>query len=71
MVLLSLKGGPFWKVPTGRRDGLISIAFETFTQIPAPFNNITTLQQSFANKGLNLKDLVVLSGTFFLTFDEI
>ncbi|PWA49438.1 heme peroxidase [Artemisia annua] len=55
-------GGPSWKVPTGRRDGLISIAFDTFTQIPAPFDNITILQQKLVNKGLDLKDLVVLSG---------
>ncbi|GJX72311.1 peroxidase 3-like protein [Tanacetum coccineum] len=55
-------GGPYWKVPTGRRDGLVSNAPETFTQIPAPFDNITILQQKFANKGLNLKDLVILSG---------
>ncbi|KAL8031367.1 hypothetical protein ABFX02_13G019800 [Erythranthe guttata] len=55
-------GGPFWRVPTGRRDGVISNASEALAQIPAPFSNITTLQNDFANKGLNLTDLVVLSG---------
>ncbi|KAL8478322.1 hypothetical protein ACS0TY_030292 [Phlomoides rotata] len=54
-------GGPFWKVPTGRRDGVISVASET-RQIPSPFSNFTVLQTDFANKGLDLKDLVVLSG---------
>ncbi|KAL7128830.1 hypothetical protein ABFS83_13G020300 [Erythranthe nasuta] len=55
-------GGPFWRVPTGRRDGVISNASEALAQIPAPFSNISTLQTDFANKGLNLTDLVVLSG---------
>ncbi|XP_050204524.1 peroxidase 3-like [Mercurialis annua] len=54
-------GGPFWNVPTGRRDGVISRASET-TAIPAPFANFTTLQTLFANQGLDLKDLVLLSG---------
>ncbi|PWA49093.1 peroxidase superfamily protein [Artemisia annua] len=59
-------GGPFWKVPTGRRDGLFSNASEALAQIPAPFDNITILTQKFANKSLNLKDLVLLSGGFFV-----
>ncbi|XP_027926191.1 LOW QUALITY PROTEIN: peroxidase 39-like [Vigna unguiculata] len=55
-------GGPFWKVPTGRRDGVVSILEEARNNIPAPFDNITTLQTLFANQGLDLKDLVLLSG---------
>ncbi|GKB42655.1 peroxidase 3-like protein, partial [Tanacetum coccineum] len=54
-------GGPSWKVPTGRRDGLLSNASEALAQIPAPFNNITVLIQNFANKNLDVKDLVLLS----------
>ncbi|KAK2988015.1 hypothetical protein RJ640_011278, partial [Escallonia rubra] len=55
-------GGPFWRVPTGRRDGLISNASEALANIPAPTSNFSTLQTDFANKGLDLKDLVLLSG---------
>ncbi|KAL5794040.1 hypothetical protein ACOSP7_002634 [Xanthoceras sorbifolium] len=55
--------GPFWEVPTGRRDGSVSIAAETLNgNLPAPFANIATLKQNFASKGLSVKDLVVLSG---------
>ncbi|XP_076939436.1 peroxidase 3-like [Bidens hawaiensis] len=54
--------GPFWKVPTGRRDGVISAASEALAQIPAPTFNISRLIQSFANKSLDVKDLVLLSG---------
>ncbi|KAH0673055.1 hypothetical protein KY284_024142 [Solanum tuberosum] len=55
-------GGPSWSVPTGRRDGRISNASETLTDIPAPTSNFSTLQNDFSRKGLDLKDLVLLSG---------
>lgn len=57
-----LTGGPSWRVPTGRRDGLISNSSEALNDIPSPFSNFTTLQRLFANQGLDLKDLVLLSG---------
>ncbi|RWW00737.1 hypothetical protein GW17_00036278 [Ensete ventricosum] len=53
--------GSFWPVPTGRRDGVVSIANET-KQLPPPTANITTLISMFAAQGLSVKDLVVLSG---------
>ncbi|KAI0527409.1 hypothetical protein KFK09_003009 [Dendrobium nobile] len=59
---VAVAGGPFWHVPTGRRDGLISNATEALNNIPPPTSNFTALQKSFANKGLNLTDLVLLSG---------
>ncbi|THU48465.1 hypothetical protein C4D60_Mb09t26540 [Musa balbisiana] len=55
-------GGPIWRVPTGRRDGLISNSSEALSEIPAPTSNLSSLQTSFANKGLNDADLVLLSG---------
>ncbi|XP_061947468.1 peroxidase 3-like [Populus nigra] len=55
-------GGPFWKVPTGRRDGTVSRTSEASNNIPPPTSNFTSLQRLFANQGLDLKDLVVLSG---------
>ncbi|KAK8655750.1 hypothetical protein V6N13_108317 [Hibiscus sabdariffa] len=54
--------GPYWEVPLGRRDGRVSILNQVFAELPAPFANITQLKQMFAAKGLNLKDLAVLSG---------
>ncbi|XP_010070010.2 peroxidase 3 [Eucalyptus grandis] len=51
-----------WKVLTGRRDGTVSLASEALANIPSPFLNFTALQQNFANKGLSVRDLVVLSG---------
>ncbi|OMO87860.1 Plant peroxidase [Corchorus capsularis] len=55
-------GGPYWRVPTGRRDGVISRSSEALTNIPPPFANFTTLLTLFSNQGLDLKDLVLLSG---------
>ncbi|KAJ6289849.1 hypothetical protein OIU78_025717 [Salix suchowensis] len=57
-----VRGGPSWKVPTGRRDGTISRTSEAMNNIPAPTSNFTTLRRLFSNQGLNLKDLVLLSG---------
>ncbi|XP_050204929.1 peroxidase 27-like [Mercurialis annua] len=55
-------GGPSWIVPTGRRDGRVSISSEALNGLPSPFANISTLKQNFVSKGLTVKDLVVLSG---------
>ncbi|XP_008801172.2 peroxidase 1-like [Phoenix dactylifera] len=53
--------GPYWQVPTGRRDGRVSIAQET-RQLPPSNSTISSLISSFQSKGLSVKDLVVLSG---------
>ncbi|ESW04563.1 hypothetical protein PHAVU_011G105900 [Phaseolus vulgaris] len=55
-------GGPFWNVPTGRRDGLISRAADPLASLPAPFHNLTVQLTLFGNVGLDANDLVVLSG---------
>lgn len=59
---VSASGGPFWPVKTGRRDGRISIANEALSNLPPAFFNFSQLMDSFTRKGLNIKDLVVLSG---------
>ncbi|PRQ30301.1 putative peroxidase [Rosa chinensis] len=57
-----MAGGPFWEVPFGRRDGKISIAREADEKVPQGHENITALIQLFREKGLNMLDLVALSG---------
>ncbi|KAG8385058.1 hypothetical protein BUALT_Bualt03G0002000 [Buddleja alternifolia] len=54
-------GGPFWMVPYGRKDGRISLAKEA-ESVPMGHERITELIELFQSKGLNLLDLVVLSG---------
>ncbi|KAM0014169.1 putative peroxidase [Helianthus debilis subsp. tardiflorus] len=63
--------GPFWEVETGRRDinvSLISDPINLAIGLPPFFANINLLKQSFALRGLNTKDLVVLSGTLMCIF---
>ncbi|GLJ48503.1 hypothetical protein SUGI_1023590 [Cryptomeria japonica] len=55
-------GGPMWSVPMGRRDGVISMKKDALTNLPSPFASFEQLKSSFIKKGLNVKDLVVLSG---------
>ncbi|KAI3694449.1 hypothetical protein L1987_77414 [Smallanthus sonchifolius] len=54
-------GGSGWAVPTGRRDGLVSLASDVVT-FPGPRSSVDVQIKMFANKGLNIKDLVTLVG---------
>lgn len=49
-------------MPAGRLDGRISSSTEALDNLPPPFFNITELIASFAAKGLDTEDMVVLSG---------
>lgn len=60
-----------WDVLTGRRDGKISLTSEVNGNIPSPFSNFTTLKDLFAKKGLNVNDLVSLSGKSKIFQQEI
>ncbi|XP_038874441.1 peroxidase 66 [Benincasa hispida] len=67
--VVTLSGGPYWSVLKGRKDGKISKASETIN-LPAPTFNVSQLIQSFANRGLEVKDLVALSGAHTLGFSH-
>ncbi|KAK4347694.1 hypothetical protein RND71_034033 [Anisodus tanguticus] len=54
-------GGPFWMVPYGRKDGIVSMAKEADKLIPMGHELVTDLLEFFQSKGLNVLDLVVLS----------
>ncbi|XXG47875.1 hypothetical protein AAC387_Pa02g2444 [Persea americana] len=58
---VDLSNGPSWSVPTGRRDGRISLSSEA-SNLPSPLDSITVQRQKFADKGLNDQDLVTLVG---------
>ncbi|XP_009768520.1 peroxidase 66 [Nicotiana sylvestris] len=67
--VVAMSGGPHWNVLIGRKDGRISRANETIN-LPAPSFNTSQLIQSFAKRGLGVKDLVALSGGHTLGFSH-
>ncbi|KAL4614751.1 hypothetical protein ACB092_07G075800 [Castanea dentata] len=56
-----LTNGPNWLVPTGRRDGRVSLASDT-SNLPGFTDSIDVQKQKFSDKGLNAQDLVTLVG---------
>ncbi|RVW74884.1 Peroxidase N1 [Vitis vinifera] len=56
-----LTKGLMWKVPTGRRDGRVSLASDV-NNLPGPRDSVEVQKQKFADKGLNDQDLVTLVG---------
>ncbi|XP_027347358.1 peroxidase 72-like [Abrus precatorius] len=58
-----LTGGPNWEVPLGRRDSLGASISGSNNNIPAPNNTFQTILTKFKLQGLDLIDLVALSGS--------
>ncbi|CAN1257248.1 Peroxidase N1 [Linum perenne] len=56
-----LANGPTWAVPTGRRDGRISIAQEADDNLPGPADTVDSQIDQFDRLGLNVQDLVTLT----------
>ncbi|CAJ1963553.1 unnamed protein product [Sphenostylis stenocarpa] len=56
-----MANGPAYQVPTGRRDGLVS-NLSLADDMPDVSDSIELLKTKFLNKGLTVKDLVLLSG---------
>ncbi|XP_031379513.1 peroxidase 10 isoform X2 [Punica granatum] len=57
-----LSGGPYWPVGLGRRDGTKASENSANEQIPSPIKPLDNIIAKFTSKGLDLKDVVVLSG---------
>lgn len=58
-----LTGGPSWEVPLGRRDSRGASLSGSNNDIPAPNNTFATILTKFKRQGLNIVDLVALSGS--------
>ncbi|CAL4964319.1 unnamed protein product [Urochloa decumbens] len=57
-----LAGGPYWDVPLGRRDSLGASIQGSNNDIPAPNNTLPTIITKFKRQGLDVVDVVALSG---------
>ncbi|KAG2323386.1 hypothetical protein Bca4012_058873 [Brassica carinata] len=65
-----LTGGPSWMVPLGRRDSTSASLSGSNNNIPAPNNTFNTILSRFTNQGLDLTDLVALSGSHSIGFSR-
>ncbi|XP_008236638.1 PREDICTED: peroxidase 10 [Prunus mume] len=65
-----LAGGPFWPVPLGRRDGTTASEKAVTEQLPSPIEPLENITAKFTSKGLDIKDVVVLSGGHTLGFAQ-
>lgn len=51
-----------YDVPSGRRDGRVSLSSEVVLNLPPPFFSASQLRDNFKAKGLSLDEMVTLSG---------
>ncbi|NP_001234132.2 peroxidase precursor [Solanum lycopersicum] len=59
---VALVGGPTWQVLLGRRDSLTANRSGVDSDIPTPFESLDVMRPQFTNKGMDITDLVALSG---------
>ncbi|KAA8528140.1 hypothetical protein F0562_035609 [Nyssa sinensis] len=63
-----LSGGPSWKVLLGRTDGLVANQSGANTGLPGPFDALDVITAKFVAVGLDLSDVVPLSGSHTIGF---
>jgi len=59
---INLTGNLAYQVPSGRRDGNVSLLSDANTNLPAPTFNASQLVAGFAAKNLTDEEMVILSG---------
>lgn len=58
-------------IPTGRRDGMVSVASNVRPNIVDTSFSMDEMVKLFASKGLSLLDLVILSGAYSVSKAQI
>ncbi|GMI68851.1 hypothetical protein like AT1G49570 [Hibiscus trionum] len=65
----NIAGASYWMVPLGRRDGRTANKTAA-NQLPSPFESLDNIIAKFNSKGLDTKDMVVLSGAHTVGFAQ-
>ncbi|XP_039116010.1 cationic peroxidase 1-like [Dioscorea cayenensis subsp. rotundata] len=63
-------GGPSYSVPVGRRDATTASKSTANTDLPSPFEDLSSIAQKFTNKGFTFRDMVALSGAHTVGFAQ-
>uniref|UniRef100_A0A7N0TXK4 Peroxidase n=1 Tax=Kalanchoe fedtschenkoi TaxID=63787 RepID=A0A7N0TXK4_KALFE len=68
--LVNMVGGPFYKVPVGRKDGLVSQAAQVEGNLPRTSWPMTKIISFFAAKGFTVGEMVALTGAHTIGFSH-
>lgn len=68
--LLLMLGGPFYRVPMGRKDSLTSTDVSVKANLPLPNMTITDIIARFTDKGFTVREMVALSGAHTVGFSH-
>ncbi|XP_027095839.1 peroxidase 6-like [Coffea arabica] len=68
--LVTMVGGPFYDVRLGRKDSFTSHAIDVKGHLATPNMSITEIINIFASRGLDVKDMVALSGAHTIGFSH-
>ncbi|KZV19461.1 lignin-forming anionic peroxidase-like [Dorcoceras hygrometricum] len=60
-------GGPSWNVKLGRKDSTTANRARANSDLPSPFADANTLISAFSVKGLTTRDMIALSGIYYIS----
>ncbi|XVE87175.1 hypothetical protein DITRI_Ditri18aG0094900 [Diplodiscus trichospermus] len=66
---VNIAGGSYWFIPLGRRDGRTANKTAA-NELPSPLESLDSIIAKFNSKGLDIKDVVVLSGAHTIGFAQ-
>ncbi|KAI4346459.1 hypothetical protein L6164_007353 [Bauhinia variegata] len=66
--LVKMVGGPFYKVPLGRKDSTVSNVNRVAASIPTPTMTMDMIIEKFTSKGFTVQDMVALTGAHTIGF---
>ncbi|XP_021747183.1 peroxidase 41-like [Chenopodium quinoa] len=68
--LITMTGGPFYEVPLGRKDGLVSQASRVLGNLALPNMTMTHIIDMFKIKGFTVQEMVALVGAHTIGFSH-